>query len=65
MRIGRVLTQTQAPSDLEVKCVSNTGINIGLVTLPLDSGVVNSLVKIFNMNMSSHVKILIWQLEEG
>ena len=45
--------------------ISNSVITIGLVTLSLNSGVVNSLVKIFNMNMNSHVKILIWQLEEG
>ena len=60
-----VLAQTQAPDDLRVKWESNTVINIGLVTLPLDSGAVNSLVKIFNMNMDSHAKILIWQLEGG
>ena len=47
-----------------VQTISNSVIKIGLVTLSLNSGAVNSLLKIFNMNMNSHVKILIWQLEE-
>ena len=34
-RIERFLTKTQALGDLGVKQVSNTMINIGLVTLPL------------------------------
>ena len=33
-----VLAQTRAPSGLGVKYVSNKVINIGLVTLHLDSG---------------------------
>ena len=53
-----VLAQTQAPADLGIKLELNTVINIRLVTLPLDSGTVNSLVKILTMNMYSHVKII-------
>ena len=53
-----VLAQTQAPADLGIKLESNTVINIRLVTLPLDSGTVNSLVKILTMNMYSYVKII-------
>ena len=37
-RIGKVLPQPQASTDTMVKWVSNKVINIGLVTLPLDSG---------------------------
>ena len=51
--------------DLGVKWVSNAVINIGLVRVPLDSWAMNGLMKIFNMKMNSHVKILSWQLEEG